>query len=237
PKCLNSTLGFDHIYVINLEYRTDRREKMEAIANQLNLNFNFFPAVSKYDKKELGNFNSGQLLNSHKACYVSHYKIYQSIIRNGYNSALILEDDVDIEMNIVNIMTDVLLSLPPDWEMLYLGHCSWEMNGEAVGGSHTHKIYRSNGPGCTHAYAVSFIGANKLLNELEPINPQVPIDLEIIKRIQQGIITSYSFQPQVIVQWRSKDNPSDVSPGTPEDSYPLENSTLRFLGFSWSYLK
>ncbi|CAG8496892.1 6227_t:CDS:1 [Racocetra fulgida] len=206
---------------------------MEAIANQLNLDFEFFPAVSKYDRKELDKFNSGQLLTSMKACYVSHYKVYQSIIRNGYGNALILEDDVDIEMNIVNIMTDILLVLPADWEMLYLGHCGFEMYGEGVGGSDKHKIYQSITPGCTHAYAVSYIGANKLLNEL--VNPQTAIDLEIIEKIQRGVIISYSFQPQVIVQWRSKDNPSDVSSGTPEHSYPLENSTLHFLGFPWSF--
>ncbi|RIB30805.1 hypothetical protein C2G38_2026579 [Gigaspora rosea] len=208
---------------------------MEAIANQLNLNFDYFPAVSKFDRKELEKFNSGKLLTSQKACYISHYKVYQSIIANGYDSALILEDDVDIEMNIVNIMTDILPNLPSGWDLLYLGHCGWEKNDEYVSSSNEFKVYKSNEPGCTHAYAVSSLGANKLLNNLELENPQDPIDLEIIEKIQQGTINSFSFQPQVIVQWRSIDNPSDVNPGSNLGSYPLKNSTLHYLGFSWDY--
>ncbi|CAG8747177.1 14876_t:CDS:1 [Dentiscutata erythropus] len=209
---------------------------MEAIANQLNLDFEFFPAVSKFDRKELEKFNnSDQLLTSQKACYISHYKVYQSIIANDYDNVLILEDDVDIEMNIVNIMTDILSDLPIGWDLLYLGHCGWEKHGIPVGRSNEHGVYKSTKPGCTHAYAVSSLGANKLLKNLELNNLKAPIDLEIIEKIQQGIIISYSFQPQVIVQWRSVDNPSDVNPGSTEGSYPLRNSTLHYLGFSWNY--
>ncbi|CAG8568507.1 6823_t:CDS:1 [Dentiscutata erythropus] len=208
---------------------------MEAIANQLNLNFDYFPAASKFDRKLLEKFNSSQLKTSQKACYESHYKVYQSIIANGYDSVLILEDDVDIEMNIVNIMTDILPDLPTDWDLLYLGHCGWEKNGIPVGSSNEHKVYRSMKPGCTHAYAISSQGANKLLKNLEHNNSREPIDLEIIEKIQQGTLVSYSFQPQAIVQWRSIDNPSDVNPGSTEGSYPLKNSTLNYLGFSWDY--
>ncbi|CAG8849055.1 11021_t:CDS:2, partial [Racocetra persica] len=50
---LNNTLGFSHIYVINLINRRDRREKLEILAKKLNLKFEFFPAVSQDDENAL----------------------------------------------------------------------------------------------------------------------------------------------------------------------------------------
>src|SRR5581483_6689738 len=55
--------------------------------------------------------------------WINHYKVYQSIIDNDYGSALILEDNIDIEVEISSIMSDVQKILPSDWEILYLGHC------------------------------------------------------------------------------------------------------------------
>ncbi|CAG8784408.1 5210_t:CDS:1, partial [Acaulospora morrowiae] len=155
--------------------------------------------------------------------------VYESIVRNGYNSSLILEDDVDVEMSISSIMTDVHRILPTDWEMLYIGHCSWEKGGKFIGDAGSFQLYESTAPACTHAYAVSLSGAKKLLNEL--LNPSLPVDLEIINRIKQGNIRSYSLEPSAIVQWKSKDNPSDVSPGAEQWTYPLKKSTLHYLGF------
>src|SRR5436305_2043968 len=89
-----STLGFSHIYVINLAYRTDRRHRMEAIARFHGLDFDFFTAISKDDNKTLNEYKAS-VGPSHKACYVSHYKVWELIAHNRYENTLILEDDVD----------------------------------------------------------------------------------------------------------------------------------------------
>jgi hypothetical protein len=125
----NSTLGFSHIYVINLAYRTDRRHRMETIASFHSLDFDFFTAISKDDNKTLNEYKTIGVGPSHKACYVSHYKVWELIAHHRYESALILEDDVDFEMNISPIMSKVHRDVPADWEMLYLGHCSDEGDG------------------------------------------------------------------------------------------------------------
>ncbi|RHZ78962.1 hypothetical protein Glove_153g47 [Diversispora epigaea] len=71
------------IYVINLDSRTDRKEKMQMkmIANYHNLDFDFFPAVS-YNNIETLNKYPSSLLPRQKA-YVSHYKIYESLNFGG----------------------------------------------------------------------------------------------------------------------------------------------------------
>src|SRR6266498_1151399 len=42
---LNKTLYFDEIYVINLEHRVERRERIEKVLNQLNLKYKFISAI------------------------------------------------------------------------------------------------------------------------------------------------------------------------------------------------
>ncbi|CAG8559710.1 12070_t:CDS:1 [Acaulospora colombiana] len=201
---------------------------MEAVANALNLDFDFFEAISKDDYKTLNEYES-DLAPPQKACYVSHYKVWQLVAQRN-SSALILEDDVDFEMNISSVMLEILRILPADWEMLYLGHCSQEDFGEPLGESSGFKLFKSTRPSCTHAYAVSSSGAAKLLELL--VNPKMPVDVELVFNIEPGKIISYSIEPPLIAQWKSPDNPSDISPGAMDEMQHLQNSTLHYLGLS-----
>ncbi|CAG8526165.1 4556_t:CDS:1 [Acaulospora morrowiae] len=228
PKNYNKTLGFEHIYVINLPHRRDRHFKMGDIEEVLELDFEFYPGVSNNDSEILDKYDFNIPLNI-KTCYVSHYRVYESIVRNGYNSCLILEDDVDVEMDIISIMTDVYRILPDDWEMLYLGHCNWDGDGKLIGDTGSFQLYESIYPVCTHAYAVTLSGAKKLLSELtEPI---YAIDIELMEKITQKRFKSYTMEPSAIVQWKSKDNPSDIFHAGKPWTYPLKKSTLHYLGF------
>ncbi|CAG8810045.1 33802_t:CDS:1, partial [Racocetra persica] len=163
-----TTLGFSHIYVVNLEYRIDRHEKMEVLGKYLGLDLDFFKAVSRLSKS---NLTVGA-----KACYLSHYRIFESIVKNGYENALILEDDVDMEVNITDIMTEVHHNLPNDWDMLYLGHCDeWDSNYFKTNLT-VHILHTTGHPKCTHAYAVSAKGAKKLIEKLNIDNPKDHLD-------------------------------------------------------------
>ncbi|CAG8471658.1 7821_t:CDS:2 [Cetraspora pellucida] len=230
----NSTLGFGHIYVVNLPSRPDRREKLEILANKFNLKFDFVPAVSK-DSEEAYVPPGRPIGPTHKACYLSHYKIYKSIDEHKYESALILEDDVDIELNIAYIITNVHKVLPSDWDIFYLGFCSnWEGGGDPIEDkdniSPSHKLFHSRHPYCTHAYALSRTGIRKLLEKLSD-EPDSPIDLELISMIGDKKLISYTVMPPLFIQWRSPHNPSDISPGSRAlDFYFLKTSALHFIG-------
>ncbi|CAG8827996.1 19746_t:CDS:1, partial [Cetraspora pellucida] len=138
---LDATLGFDHIYVTNVSSRPGAHEKLKSIGNKLNLEIEFFSTTSQLDSES-------QPLQK---AYINH-NIYQSILDHNYRSALILEDDIDIELNIKSIMTDIHHILPANWEILYLGHCSnWEgSSGEPLPdqnhGQSIYKLFKSNRP-------------------------------------------------------------------------------------------
>lgn len=88
-----SKLNFDQIYVINLERRTDRRDRIEATLNELNLNFKLFKAVDAKQMNEeylkqlgvgiLPNYvdpYSGRPMNYGEiGCFLSHYFIWKEV--------------------------------------------------------------------------------------------------------------------------------------------------------------
>ncbi|CAG8438568.1 8227_t:CDS:2 [Scutellospora calospora] len=134
-----------------------------------------------------------------KSCYISHYLIYKLMIDKSYNSVLILEDDVDFELNVTAIMTDIYRDLPASWELslLYVGHC-FEYVGKQVGkSSFVHRLYKSN-MYATHAYAVSYSGANKLVDLLDPVTPHGTVNYSLRVVVRKGSISSYSVHPQPI---------------------------------------
>ncbi|CAG8607875.1 328_t:CDS:1 [Cetraspora pellucida] len=231
--CTN-TLGFEHIYVINLDFRIDRRKKMEALGNYHHLNLDIIKAINKHDTVALSRLNNSNLDNGVKACYLSHYTIFESIVKNGYESALILEDDVDMELNITNIMTEVHHNLPNNWDMLYLGHCAVYGNRYFQTNLTVHVLHTSGHPQCLHGYVVSAEGAKKLVEKLNIDNPNDRIDMDIPALIINEEIISYSIYPPIVVQFKGVNDFSDVSPtidGVGTGTYPLMNSTLRFLGY------
>ncbi|CAG8608909.1 22473_t:CDS:2 [Dentiscutata erythropus] len=228
-KPSNRTLGFDHIYVVHLDSRADRRERLDEIASYLGLDFDYLSAISKNDEQILRKYGSADMDSAQKACYLSHYSIYKLIIDKGFNSVLILEDDVDFETNITAIMTDIHRDLPASWEMLYVGYC-FEDIGEQVGiSSSVHRLYKSVAPMCTHAYAISYSGARKLIELLDPVIPRATVDYSLSLVIREGNVTSFDVYPPAISQWKAADNPSDISTFDIL-SFSLLNSTLRFLG-------
>ena len=210
-KNWNSTLGFDHIYVINSSSHSDRmrdaaRDKMRYAAHKLDLKLDVFPAISYDDDHALEEFYPDSKLDfSYKATYIDHYRIYQSIIRNRYRNALILDDNLDFEFNITSIMFNVHKILPADWDLLYLGFCNrWEgVYSNPLpddNNSSVYKIFESKRPYCTYAYAVSSTGALKLMKNLVPTT--FPIDFDLVNMIQSEQVSSYTIVPPLIVQLR-----------------------------------
>lgn len=57
------------------------------------------------------------------ATWYSQTRVWKKMIENKDKSALILEDDVDIEWDIERIWPNVERALPENWEVVFLGHC------------------------------------------------------------------------------------------------------------------
>ncbi|RUS27345.1 glycosyltransferase family 25-domain-containing protein [Jimgerdemannia flammicorona] len=207
----NGPMGFDHIYVINLPHRDDRRIRMKAIADYLGVTFTFVDGVytndtevEMYTEKYGANSTAPQV-----ACWRSHMNVYDVMIKNDDQSALILEDDIDAEANIERRVNEMRPHLPKDWDAWFLGHCHGkEWRGKVLGHPNLHVAVQ---PQCTHAYAVSRKGARKFLNVLAEIDRA--IDKTIRNKYREGQLKIFSVQPPITGQLRMRGNPSDVNPG------------------------
>ncbi|KAF8599258.1 hypothetical protein BDV93DRAFT_546984 [Ceratobasidium sp. AG-I] len=152
------------------------------------------------------------------ACWHSHLGVIRAVASEETQTettdagVIILEDDIDMELDIQLRISRLWEALPPDWDILFLGHCWSAENTRPPLRSHS-ALHRSHSPKCTHAYALSYRGARRVAELLrEPLMAYSrPLDAAYLELIQSNQLNAYSVYPSVIVQ--TKDSPSDIFPG------------------------
>lgn len=76
-------------------------------------------------------------LRAQIACFVSHREVWLDIAAKDFRRpVLILEDDIDPDLDFVESVAAALRNAPPDWAILWVGHCFEEMqdhSGHKVG--------------------------------------------------------------------------------------------------------
>jgi GR25 family glycosyltransferase involved in LPS biosynthesis len=158
-------------------------------------------------------------------CALSHAHLLSAFISNSSSSAaehaLILEDDVGLVLKDHAAKTkssgeqDVaawqerarraLKNPPPDWEMLYLGWCMEQCEAVEL---LTEGVLSAHYPLCTHAYAVTRTGAQKLLDHL--LDSPKALDHSYASLIRKRRIRAYKLSPLFEQQMRFK---STITPG------------------------
>ena len=118
---------FPPVFVINLEQSTDRRAAMGARLDQLHINYSFFKAVNghalnidtlpAYAKTCRRLFFGRDLTKGEIGCLLSHKAVYQHIVDNNIERAIILEDDVFIEPSFPQIIREIIQS-PVKWDVI-----------------------------------------------------------------------------------------------------------------------
>lgn len=178
---------FDHVYVLNLKRRPDRRKRMEHLltANKI-YDFEFWDSV---DGNEVENKTG--LPNGAHGCALSHISIYEDIKAKGYKRALILEDDLIF----INDLHKSLLSLydvPNDWGLLYLGASDYNhVNCDVK--SPFYRGFRIDG---TFAYAVNGNIIDDVISSAKQWT-RIPIDTRL-HGVQQKY-RSYIIHPMTCI--------------------------------------
>jgi len=110
---------FDKIYVLNLNRRKDRLERIKQTLLRFQIEYEVFGATDGYVIDKIwSSFNNPNFTTpNYLACAISHLSIYNDAQANGYDKILILEDDV-----VVNKHLNRLSEYLPEWtDVLYLG--------------------------------------------------------------------------------------------------------------------
>ena len=107
-KPANSTLDFQEILYISMPYRTDRQDAMTLIAAQTGLKFSkMIPGVASADVHEKARPLTAHPKEDPKKPWLgvwrAHANAWRYMIENNIQSALIMEDDVDWDVNVKEI--------------------------------------------------------------------------------------------------------------------------------------
>ncbi|CAE6521977.1 unnamed protein product [Rhizoctonia solani] len=147
------------------------------------------------------------------SCWYSHYQVLLKIANGEDQVAIVLEDDIDMEWDLEKRLRGMWPHLPKDWDIVMLGHCMSDENENPPVRGHPH-LHPSKHVLCTHAYAISRAGAQRLVRYLRtPLFAfSRPIDHAIQHFNHHKILNIYSVEPAVVIQ--TKNTVSDIVDGT-----------------------
>ena len=168
----------DKIFICHWDKLTDRKEELIKVLSEENIfDYEFVCDYDKdtwseeeikYDFPKIFEVVEGygrKLKSSEISLSLKHVKIIREVAEK-YEYALVLEDDVILCDNFVEEFLESHNQLPDDWDIAWVGTCC----GLHAPTSEGKRVYRVNGSRCTHAYAISNIGAKKVLSELKYCN-------------------------------------------------------------------
>uniref|UniRef100_A0A1I7TME6 Glycosyltransferase 25 family member n=1 Tax=Caenorhabditis tropicalis TaxID=1561998 RepID=A0A1I7TME6_9PELO len=186
-----SKLGVDKIYLINLKRRKERLEKMMKIFNLLGVEFEVLEATDGQKLEDLPKYlknyhildgymdpiTKRPMKNGEIGCFLSHYRIWQDVLKNNYKKVIVFEDDLRFSHDGLTRIKEVLQDLEASqkqWDLIYLGRKK-QSDTEELWIPHHRHLSSVEYSYWTLGYMLSFSGAQKLLGT-EPLQKMVPVD-------------------------------------------------------------
>ena len=227
----------DKVFVSHWSPLTDRRSYLERAFQHFCIDADW---VTQYDKRTLdpntinsyyrpdqslfiqrvsldGHREGGQpypLNPAEIANAITHIHFYKEIVRNGYESTLILEDDIIFTSDFVNQLSHYLSQLPEDWDILYPGSgCGLHMRQtDPRVNVYLHPLRGSRTADC---YVIRKKAAEKILSTIIPF--VLPIDWELNYHQWHHELQVYWGEPSIAAQGSEIGIYQTTSPkGTPE---------------------
>ncbi|PSJ42795.1 LPS biosynthesis glycosyltransferase [Zobellella taiwanensis] len=201
-----------HVYVISLPRHHERRSLISKQLNRLGFNFEFIEGIdgSKLDSETLDKVDlefckkkfGHSMNNSEIGCALSHIKVYEKIIEERLESAIVLEDDAFL-LSVLPAVLKSALKKQPNFELLYLFHGkakSWPIKNRLPDGYRLAKYrYPSNkSKRCiigAVGYVLSQSGAKRLLELAHPV--RMPADY-LTGYLQWHRLNTYGIEPNCI---------------------------------------
>jgi len=148
-------------YYINLERSKERKERIENMFQEYNLDFKRIEAV---DGKNLSNYDS-RFINAYEyGCTLSHLKAIQQFYDSNEEYGIICEDDMTLEFLPLwkTSLFDVIKKAPNDWEVIMLGYILFGKY------DHVKDLYNKFIPAVhcsTISYCINRSGAKRILEK------------------------------------------------------------------------
>ncbi len=199
---LNTTTGTKRLqrligaYVINLDSSSKRWAEVSSQANLAGMQIDRVPGVdgrsisaaqrAGFNEKEFLRRNGRQMLPGEYGCYRAHMRALEAFLSSNYETAIIMEDDVELCQDFTQRAAALLRAVPSAEVVKLLNHRSkWCRTvavsdyGDAVGRC-------LHGPqGSAACYIVTRVGARKLLEGAS--NIVFPFDMTLERGWKTGV--------------------------------------------------
>ena len=192
----------DKIYVINLNRRPDRMERMKKILKEYNIVYERFPAIDGNDINVMAEwYNIKNTKNTKNTiistvnaygCLLSHLEIIKLAKKNNYKRVLIFEDDLRFHKNFDNEIKKIRY-LPDNWKILYLGASQITIDINNIPKNNFY--YHANKTDGAFAYIVDSSIYDEVIKLLETkIGP-----VDYLYKFIQDKYPSYVLYPNIII--------------------------------------
>ena len=212
-------------FIINLDTDKEKLAATKAVVNSIGFTTERFPAIlgSSLDLsaiKEVTNYARKFLEPATIGIFMSHLSLWRKIAVSEAEHALVVEDDLYLDLPIDYVkryISAALQELPEGWDVLYLGHFGlsgsptevstllstvvWS-NPSMPKREYTRISKRLNTPAFplgAHAYMVSQKGCRKLLETCGIINTHV--DLTMARAYSKGVWRVYALERRLLQQY------------------------------------
>uniref|UniRef100_A0A7N9AN53 procollagen galactosyltransferase n=1 Tax=Mastacembelus armatus TaxID=205130 RepID=A0A7N9AN53_9TELE len=192
PRKQPDKLGFDEIFMINLQRRTDRRERMLRALYEQEIACKVVAAVdgkamNVSEIHALGihmlpgysdPYHGRPLTKGELGCFLSHYNVWKEIVEQRLHTSLVIEDDLRFEVffkrRLMNLMREVE-NEGLDWDLIYIGRKRMQIDHPEKAVPNIHNLVEADYSYWTLGYMMSLQGAEKLL-KAEPLKRVLPVD-------------------------------------------------------------
>ena len=203
------------VYVVNLDCATARMQGMDKQLTKLGIPYQRIAAMKGIDlhTSEIEKVYSKKLNQQHFrynlslgeiGCYMSHRSIWQMMIEQNIEFAIILEDDLVINANFQKLFSQIDSLKNYDLIKLADNRNFPAAEKKKMAGNFELVNFKTI-PNCTTGYTISLSGAKKLLARKAFYRP-VDIDLQFCKELNLSV---YGLQPYPITE--NGDFDSDIA--------------------------
>ena len=161
------------IFIVNLVGSVERKAKMSQQLESLGLQHDFIEAIdgrlmSESERADVSRKINYAFLPGEIGCALSHQKIYQKMIDENIESALILEDDVILPRNFNEILHKITLKDDAP-SVLLLSRINKYFKEPIANVIDNYNIHKTQHATTAHSYIINKSGAESLLKSLSPI--------------------------------------------------------------------
>jgi GR25 family glycosyltransferase involved in LPS biosynthesis len=130
---------------------------------------------------------------------VKHYRAYELIVDAGYESALVLEDDVVFCKGFVNYFNSFLESTPKDWDMIFIGSGAGLRIPKRLLKPNQNAYLKSHpATKCTDSYIITNKAAKILKDTMLPMT--LGADFELNYQLYKNDFKVYWWEPPIVAQ-------------------------------------